>query len=190
MRFGAVFRSVIAGGAPALLLASLIAMAVAGERLAVRTAQNQTISRLMSGKDIAVSDSAPAGLLLARAHFLLSRDRIDEAQPLAELVARAGAPRVHAALLYDMANARMRLAFSLIEATQFDKAAPQLRLAKDDYRRALRLDPGLWDARYNLDVVMRMARDFPEIEAHGDDETPASVSRLWTDLPGLPKGLP
>ena len=174
----------------AVLLISLSAAAVAGERLTVKAVYNRTIARLESGKDVAIGETAPAEAVLARAHFLLSRDRIDEAQPLAEQAARAEAPRIQAALLYDMANARMRLAFSLIEATQLDKAVPQLRLAKEDYRQALRLDPEFWDARYNMDVVMRMARDFPEIEAHGDDETPASVSKLWTDLPGLPKGLP
>lgn len=175
---------------PAALLASLLTAAFAGERLAVKTMQNQTIAQLASGKDVAVPETAPPEVLFARAHFLLARDRVDEAQPLAEETARARAPRIQAALFYDMANARMRLAFSLIEAAQLDKAIPQLRLAKDDYRRALRLDPEYWDARYNMDVVMRMARDFPEIELHGDDDTPASISKLWTDLPGLPKGLP
>jgi mxaK protein len=175
---------------PVVLLASLLATGAAGWRLAIEIGCNRTIASLAEGKDVAVADTAPAELLFARAHFLLSRDRIDEALLPAELGARAGAPPVQAALLYDMANARMRQAFSLIEAMQLEKAVQHLRLAKEDYRRALRLDPQLWDARYNLDVVMRMARDFPDIEPAAGDDAPPTASTLWTDLPGLPKGLP
>lgn len=176
--------------APVVLMASLLACGLALGRLVVKERDNHAIDKLASGRNVSVSGTAEAEALFARAHFLLVRNRVDEAQPAAEEAARTASPRLRAALLYDMANARMRLAFSLIEATQLDKAVPQLRLAKDDYRRALALAPDFWDARYNLDVVMRMARDFPDIEPHGDDEAPASVSKLWTDLPGLPKGLP
>jgi len=33
-------------------------------------------------------------------------------------------------------------------------------------------------------------RDFPELEVTGDDDVPATPKKLWTELPGLPKGLP
>ncbi len=62
-------------------------------------------------------------------------------------------------------------------------------LARDFYVRALRLEPGFWDAKYNLDVAMRLVRDFPDVQIQGDDRK-RPTSRLWTDLPGLPKGGP
>ena len=124
---------------PAALLASLLTAAFAGERLAVKTMQNQTIAQLASGKDVAVGrdgagrgSASPAPISCSRATVSTKRNRWRK-RPRAPR-----APRIQAALFYDMANARMRLAFSLIEAAQLDKAIPQLRLAKDDYRRALR----------------------------------------------------
>ena len=64
------------------------------------------------------------------------------------------------------------------------------RLAKDDYRLALRLDPTAWDIKFNFDVAMRIVRDFPGYEQEGEDVPPDAPKRLWTDLPGVPKGLP
>lgn len=172
------------------LIISLSAGGFAAIDLFARSAANRTIAELADGRDASVSSDAPPAVLFARAHFLLSRDRIDEAQPFVGDLQAAAPPRLQAAALYTMANARMRLALTLVESAQLDKAIPQLHLAREHYRKALRLDPALWDARYNLDVVMRMARDFPEIELDGDSETPAAPKRLLTDLPGLPKGLP
>jgi mxaK protein len=65
-----------------------------------------------------------------------------------------------------------------------------VRLAKDGYRRSLALDPGLWDAKYNLDVAMRLVRDFPQIDRMSEEEPADLPVRLWSDLPGLPRGLP
>jgi mxaK protein len=62
-------------------------------------------------------------------------------------------------------------------------------LARDFYTRALRIEPQFWDAKYNLDIAMRLVRDFPDVEIHGDDQK-RPTSKLWTDLPGLPKGGP
>jgi mxaK protein len=89
-----------------------------------------------------------------------------------------------------MANARMRASIKAIEQGNFDRATPLVALAKSEYRAVLGLEPGNWDAKHNLDVAMRLVRDLPRAEGEdeaGKDEPPA---KLWTDLPGVPKGLP
>ena len=64
------------------------------------------------------------------------------------------------------------------------------QLAKDEYRLALRLDPSNWDIKHNLDVAMRLVRDFPGYEGEAEEVPEDAPKNLWTDLPGVPRGLP
>lgn len=173
----------------AVLILALAVMAVTGVRMALNANANRTIAALASGRDVPVALDAPDRLLLARAHFLMIRDRLDEAQPLVDRLAASGSPLAVAGL-YDLANARLAAAVSLLEKTEIDPAVPQVRLAKAGYRAALVRAPDFWDAKYNLDIAMRLVRDFPQIEQEQQDEAQETPKRLWTDLPGLPKGLP
>jgi mxaK protein len=136
------------------------------------------------------SAAAPDALLLARVRFLLDRGRIDEAQAIADISAPRTMPAARAALLYNLANARLRLAVEAIEKGALDAAIAHVNLAKKAYRETLRLDPGAWDAKYNLDVAMRLVRDLPQGEETDEEEAPDQPVQLWTDLPGVPKGLP
>jgi mxaK protein len=151
---------------------------------------NRTIAALVAGADLPVGPGARSETLLARAHFLLQRGRIDEAQAFVPAVEARGDAQLLARLQYGLANARLRAAFSLLEQNRIDPAIPLVRLAKDGYRAALAIEPANWDARYNLDVAMRLVRDFPQIERSFDEPPTQAPKQLWTDLPGVPKGLP
>ncbi|MBB2974070.1 hypothetical protein [Mesorhizobium sp. RMAD-H1] len=151
---------------------------------------NRIIAGLAAGRDIAVGDGARPEILLARGQFLMRRGRVDEAQALVPAVRASGNQRVLAALQYDLANARLRKALTLLEEMKIDQAVPLINLAKDGYRAALSVRPDFWDARYNLDVAMRLVRDFPETEQSSEEPPQETPERLWTDLPGLPRGLP
>lgn len=182
----AVFRSAI----PSLVLVGALGwLAAALWTLSGERAEREVFQALAANKDVAPPDEASAELVFARAHFLLARDRIDEAQSLVGRIVAHGDPKIAARYHYDVGNARTRRAVGAVESSQIDKAIPEVRLAKEAFRAALRADPDFWDARYNLDVVMRLVRDFPEFEA-GDEETKAQPKKLWTDLPGRPRGLP
>jgi len=169
---------------------STIGFGIAVTRLVLLSTRNHTITRLAEGFDVPVAMESDPRLLLARAHFLLVRDRIDEARPLVDHIVEAGEKNTAAAALYDLANARLRLALDHLEWNEIDPAVPQVRLAKDAYRRALGFDPDCWNAKYNYDVAMRLVRDFPQIETVPEDPPPNAKKRPWTDLPGLPQGLP
>lgn len=185
MRLGA-FKSL----APAVaLIAALVWLGASLWTLRGERAERDVFSALASNRDVAPPDDASAELVFARAHFLLTRDRIDEAQSLVGRIVAHGDPQIAARFHYDVGNARARRAVGAVEASQIDKAIPEVRLAKDAFRASLRADPQFWDARYNLDVVMRLVRDFPEFEAM-EEETKAQPKKLWTDLPGRPRGLP
>jgi mxaK protein len=151
---------------------------------------NQTIAALAAGRDLSVGAGAPAAVRFARADFLLARERIDEAQALVVDMRLAGDHGRLADLQYNIANARLRAAFGLFEENRIDAAIPLIRLAKDGYRAALTVVPDHWDARHNLDVAMRLVRDLPRNSQDEEDAPPEPPKQLWTDLPGLPKGLP
>lgn len=173
-----------------VLAAALGGAGVSGAQLLLAQHDNDLIRSLGQGNDLATSADDPPQLLYARLHFLLIRDRLDEAQPLLNQLVRSGDARQAAVALYAMANARLRVAFMQLEKGNIDPAIPLVRLAKEGYRRALGLDPEFWDAKYNLDIAMRLVRDFPQIEQTGEELPPELAKKLWTDLPGLPKGLP
>lgn len=185
MRLGA-----LKSAAPVVLLLGALAwLAQAAWTLHGVRAERAVAQALASNRDVVPPDDASGRLLFARAHFLLVRDRVDEAQALLGRIVDRGGPSIAARAYYDLGNARARRAGAAVEASQIDKAIPEVRLAKEAYRSALRADPELWDARFNLDVVMRLVRDFPELEG-GEEEAKAQPKKLWTDLPGRPRGLP
>lgn len=174
-----------------LLAASVATFVVFGILYLAKTQTNAAIDRLRAGKDVAV-DAADASqaLLDARSAFLLKRGRIDEAQPLLDQAQARADSATQVRMLYNMANARMRSAVREIEKGNFDKAIPLVSLAKSEYRSTLRLNPGYWDAKYNLDVAMRLVRDLPQAVGADEEKPLETPEKLWTDLPGVPKGLP
>lgn len=153
-------------------------------------AADAAIAALAAGRDVEVDASAPPALLAARIAFLTRRDEFDRARALLEPLEVSGKSALGAAAHYDLANALLRRAFALLERGQLEPAGPFVELARRSYRRALQLDPDFWDAKYNLDVASRLVRDNPRLEHSGGDELPADPKKIWTDIPGAPKGLP
>lgn len=151
---------------------------------------NDAIEALSQGRDIAVDENARPEALLARIAFLAKRSEIDRARALVETLDQSGSADMRARGHYLLANALLRKAFDLIERTEADAANPFVNLAKREYRRALQFAPDYWDAKFNLDVAARLVRDFPDFERKTGDELSADPNKLWTDIPGKPKGQP
>jgi mxaK protein len=179
---------------PLLWLIAALALAVFAVALANflgtrRT--NETIRSLMVlHKDVKIdANSAAPEAILARLNELIRRDRIDDAQALLGRAAMRLPPDVRALTLYNMANARTRRAGELVRKGDIDGAAALVNVAKSEYRLALKINPDDWDTKFNLDVAMRIVRDLPQAEIV-PDEAPENPKQIWTDLPGVPKGLP
>lgn len=172
-----------------LLLLALTAAIFAGQAGWKAKRVNDALAALSEGRNVQVSSTDPLRLIEARAAWLLARDRLEEAEALGPLIAAGGDSRAEAGWHYNRGNARLRQAFELIEIRKLDEATPQVNLAKVAYRAALRADPGFYDAKVNLDLAMRLVRDLPQEEQEGEEvDVPPKV--LWTDLPGVPGGLP
>jgi len=151
---------------------------------------NDAVELLRQGRDVAVDVNAKPEALVARIAFLVARSDIDRARALIEALDRSGSVELRARGHYLLANALLRKAFDQIQRSELEAANPFVNLAKREYRRALQLAPEYWDAKYNLDVAVRLVRDFPDFERKSGDELSADPKKLWTDIPGKPKGLP
>ena len=180
--------------ASALLLATALAgfgvAAIYGWQVWQDKRVNALIRGLAAGRDLAVPAEAPPELLHARARFLMTHARLEEGEALLEAARRSGDDALLARLYYDVGNARLRAAFLGVEDRDLDEAVPQVRVAKDAYRRSLALSPDNVDAKVNLDLAMRLVRDFPEGGQDGVEDPKSQPKNLWTELPGTPKGLP
>ena len=151
---------------------------------------NRTIADLGTGRDVAVAAGAPAPVLLARLQFLAERDRVDEAEALIGPIEQQGDSAILSRARYAMANARLRQAFGHLTRGNIDPAGPLVTLARYDYRRALQAKPDFWDAKFNFDVASRLIRDFPDFDRKHGDELQAAPKKIWTDIPGQPRGAP
>ncbi|TLG77897.1 MxaK protein [Methylocystis sp. B8] len=151
---------------------------------------NDAVESLRQGRDVAVDVNARPEALVARIAFLSARSDIDRARALIEALDRSGSIELRARGHYLLANALLRKALDQIQRSELEAANPFVNLAKREYRRALQLAPEYWDAKYNLDVAARLVRDFRDFERKSGDELSADPKKLWTDIPGKPKGLP
>jgi mxaK protein len=154
------------------------------------SATNEEIGKLAAGRDHPVDMTAASELLAARIGFLTKRDEMDEARALADSLERRGKSELSAGARYNLGNALLRNAFVALEKGDTERSIPLIALAKQEYRRALQFKPDFWDAKFNLDVASRLVRDFNEFERKGGDEAPLDPKKIWTDIPGVPKGLP
>ena len=169
------------GGARAVFVGSAVALGLEWQA-------NRAIDDLRAGTEVPVAPSAAPPLLEARAAFLLTRDRIDEAQPLLDQAALRADDAIRVRMLYNMANARLRAAIRQIEQGHFDKAIPLVALAKAEYRSALRLQPAYWDAKHNLHAAMPLVRDLPRAERREGPAPHQPPAQLWPARPGRPRG--
>lgn len=174
----------------ALAAIAVISSAATSMKLWRTHAANDTIAALTANKDVEIDkDRAPSEVILARINELLFHDRLDDAQILLSSSETKIEPAVRARALYNIANDRTRKGAEFVRKGDLDRAAAQINVAKSEYRLALKLDPHDWNTKFNLDIAMRIVRDLPQAD-NLPDEDQSTPKKVWTDLPGVPKGLP
>jgi len=118
--------------------------------------------------DPAASDAIPDD---PRGHFAKARQlEMQEEHDLALeqltlVLGYAGSPLM-ADAYFNRGNINLRKALTMTKSDA--RHIPLIELAKQDYRSALLLQPGMWDARYNLEVALRVVSEDPDID--GDFE--------------------
>lgn len=175
----------------ALLLASSFAFFYEWWALYRIERENAWIEQLASGHDIDIGKliGAQPEVRLARALYFKNIHRYDEALATLSLIMDAGDPALQAKIRYNLGNVYLEQAVERTEAKQFNEALPLAGLAKQAYRQALALDSRFWDAKYNLEVAMRLLPEMDRIDL-GDDNPDNRKAQPWTTVPGFPRGQP
>lgn len=174
-----------------LLLAAAAGIVWHGLALYRADQQNRQIRQLLAGRDITLDKvvrSEPQ-VRLARAIYLAEKHRYDEALATLNQILNNGDTALQAKIRYNLGNVYLIQAIEAVDAMRIDDAVPLTGLAKQAYRQALTLNSQFWDAKYNLEVALRL---LPEMEriSRTDEEPEAERSELWTTVPGFPRGLP
>jgi mxaK protein len=154
--------------------------------------QNRLISQLLAGKDVGADElvtSAPE-VRMARAIYLNQHQRYDEALATLNLLLQQPGAVAQAQTRYNLGNLYLRQAMEKAQADDVNEAMPLLGLAKQAYREALALDSEFWDAKYNLEVAMRLLPEMDRISSGDEKDDLNQKTQLWTTLPGFPRGLP
>jgi mxaK protein len=154
--------------------------------------RNQLIIQLNQGKDIdrVLDKTDNTELYLARGSYLKRKHRYDEAQASLSQVINRGDNKTRAISRYNLGNTYLAQAIELAESMQINEATALASLAKQAYRQALALDSQYWDAKYNLEVAMRLLPEMDRIVMQEDEPAPQEKVKLWATVPGFPRGLP
>ncbi len=153
---------------------------------------NQLISQLNQGKDINADlrNTAVPELQLARATYLKNKQRFTEAQAILSQIINQSNQQMQTVGRYNLGNTYLVQAIALAESLQINEAIALATLAKQAYRQALALDSQYWDAKYNLEVAMRLLPEMDRIIEEQDEPAPQEKVKLWATVPGFPRGLP
>lgn len=90
------------------------------------------------------------------------------------------------AAYYNRGNINLREALSMTASD--GRQIPLVELAKQDYRTALAMRPDMWDARFNLEIALRIVSEDP---ANNDDfEKNVISSRRSIESKGFKVDLP
>jgi mxaK protein len=179
-------------GAVAALLVLVALIALESLRLREIARWNEQIAAAHSAtaaQSIAALEAgAPVEARFAAGWAAAQRGEVTRAVALYRDVAQAR-PDLAGVALYDAANALMREGERIVARGDWLGARPLLELAKETYREALRVDPGQWDARYNLERALRLA---PEQEDAPADPLPmgGESERSVTTMRAFTLGLP
>ncbi len=181
----------------ALLLAVLALAAFAAEfwRWRENRLVGTALQTLLAGRDIGPERrfGAPESVRLAHALYLARREDYRDAEAVLAELAQSSSPAIGTKALYNLGNVYLRRAIVAVEHAQPTQAGTLAELAKQAYRRALRRRPDDWAAKYNYEVAARLMPDFDRVDSEPEPQPQPeedAARKLWTRVPGFPRGLP
>ena len=148
-------------------------------------------NRLIAAPERIGTDSAAAPeLIFAKAHALSRSGDTQEALRLYGSLTDAGEPRFRARVRYNLGTLYLEDAAKLWNAKgvlEYVRVNTLVAAAKEQLREALRLEPELWDARYNLEYAYRITPPPKELPK---SDFKASKGSVYATMPSLPGGGP
>jgi len=170
-----------------LVFAAALATALLG---GLRWVEAARINRLVADGGAALAKLDAPHAKLARGLALARSGAVAEAAAAFRHAARGREASISVAAWYNSGNLYLREARRLDDAadtTAAEHGRAFAELAKDGYRRALRLQPDYWPARYNLERALAWYPD-PDEESAGP--APRQSERAVTTMRGTSLGYP
>lgn len=152
---------------------------------------SRVINQLDAGTDPGIEHryGSPGSIQLAYANYLARREAFPEAEVvLSELIQVT--PDLKGKAFYNLGNLYLHRAIAAVEASDLGQAGTFADLAKQFYRRSLQISPTEWVAKYNFEVAARLMPDFDQVNSGGEEPDRDTARKLWTRVPGFPRGLP
>ena len=112
---------------------------------------------------------------LARAYALQRSGRFDDAVKGYAQVEAAADDELKRVVLFNLATLYLQRAISSVDDGR-DVSLPLIELAKETFRQLLRVESGDWDAKYNLELAIRLSPE-PEDEEVEETITPERTPR-------------
>ncbi|MCB5183672.1 hypothetical protein LG201_00435 [Methylobacillus gramineus] len=182
---------------PWMLLLSVLSLAVlvwSGVELYKAHIYNRTLAadEMQAGKS--------AKELFANAWRLANKGQTDKALELYVEAAAKGDDALRKAAYFNSGNLYLSQSVEILEGEGYvawDKVGPLMSLCKENYSKALLIDPEWIDAKYNLELALRLSPSFAGVKTpnrynEDDDDIDEAEKRPdgWPSIPGFPRGMP
>lgn len=132
-----------------------------------------------------VVESKNPNVEFARAAYLANAGEHIRALLIYQRLATEVTGDLQASARYNLSNLLVKESMRAIHPNE---SQPTLELAKQMYRDLLKKNPEFWDARYNLELVLRLA---PDNSSSVDDFSEHIVSvKTEREISGADRGLP
>jgi mxaK protein len=188
MAIGAV-RRVIDIALRTIGVALAVALAVECWQLrSARQVNQQLAARLADPAPPAAPLGDDPRLWVAAARQVAQAGRTAEAAALLRRAADASHGALRQVALYDLGNVYLRAALQMLDSGADASGLPLFELAKESYRAALMERPDLWDAKFNLELALRVAPD-PDPDEAGAPPV-LTGERAVTTMRAFTLGLP
>jgi mxaK protein len=189
---GGILRRAARIGLAAALAALVCALALESWQLARAQSTNRELLARLADDAQPAPRAAAVGddprLWVAAARQPARTGRTAEAAALLRRAADASRGELRQVALYDLGNLYLREAMRVRQSGADASALPLLELAKESYRSALLERPDLWDAKFNLELALRVAPD-PDPDDTGAAPIPTG-ERAVTTMRAYTLGLP
>ena len=162
----------------AAFAAATIALGLAAAYQGLRLHRAQQINDAIASA--ATVDTNAAEARFARALALAESGDAGAALQIYKGFIQSGRADLKLAALYNVGNLHLREAMKS-GPDEAARSLPLVELAKQSYRDLLRIDPGDWDARYNLERALQLA---PETDQPAANEPPEPPQRAFSTAPG------
>ncbi len=163
-----------------------LACAALAAREGWRLHDSKRVNAAIASARIADFDASVPEARFARALSLAGAGESEAAIKAYKALSGETQPDLRQRALYNLGNLYMRHAFE--NRSDAAQSLPFVELAKQSYRGLLRLAPADWDARYNLELALRLA---PEVEQDIEDkDEPPQREQSVSTLQGVRIDLP